>query len=527
MLQKNIPLGIQSFEKIRTDGYLYIDKTEYVYKLVHSGIPYFLSRPRRFGKSLLVSTLMAYWQGKKELFEGLEIERLESSNDSAWQEYPVFYFDFNKDSYVRENALEDVLNEHLSNWEQQYGLDKGIASLPERFRHVIEHAVNSTGKSVVILVDEYDKPLLDVIDDNGKEEHNKELFKGFFSTLKSYDRYIKFVFFTGVTKFSKVSIFSDLNQLTDISINKEFAAICGITDKEIDRYLSENIEQVSDELGLSAVGCRSKLKAMYDGYHFHYDSPDIYNPYSLLCAINNKEFEPYWFSTGTPTSLIDKIRAEKFNVKLITEGKLYAERYALMEYKADDVNLIPLLYQTGYLTIKGYDQEVNALRLDYPNDEVKYSFLKSLAPMFMNNNDGISPLEIRSFLNDLNDNDLESMHRRLEALFESIPYPSDRDIRLVEQNFQNVIYIVFALLGQFVKVESHSANGRADCIVETTSHIYAFEFKLDKSVEEAIRQVEVNRYLIPYAADKREKVIIGINFSSEIRNISGWKVKRL
>ncbi|WP_036978102.1 ATP-binding protein [Pseudobutyrivibrio sp. MD2005] len=526
MLKKNIPLGIQSFEKIRTDGYLYIDKTEYVYKLVHSGIPYFLSRPRRFGKSLLVSTLMAYWQGKKELFSGLAIESLEANNEDAWQEYPVFYFDFNKDSYARENALEDVLNEHLIKWEQQYGLDKGTASLPERFRHIIEQAVNSTGKNVVVLVDEYDKPLLDVIDDNEKEEHNKELFKGFFSTLKSYDSYIKFVFFTGVTKFSKVSIFSDLNQLTDISINKEFAAICGITDEEIDKYLDQNIEHVSSELGLSPAECRTKLKAMYDGYHFHYDSPDIYNPYSLLCAINNMEFEPYWFSTGTPTFLIDKIRAEDFNVKLITEGKLYAERYALMEYKADDVNLIPLLYQTGYLTIKGYDKEINALKLDYPNDEVKYSFLKSLAPMFMKNSEGISPLEIRAFLNDLNNNDLESIRHRFEALFESLPYPTDKDIRLVEQNFQNVIYIVFALLGQFVKAEAHSANGRADCIVQTGSNIYVFEFKLDKSAKDAINQVERNRYLVPFAADQREKTIIGVKFSSEIRNISEWEIKR-
>ena len=525
MLNRNIPLGIQSFEKIRTEGYLYIDKTEYVYKLVHSGIPYFLSRPRRFGKSLLISTLMAYWKGKKELFEGLAIEELESNNGDAWQEYPVFYFDFNKDSYVRESALEDVLNEHLCKWEQQYSIDKGRASLPERFRHIIEHAVSSTGKNVVVLVDEYDKPLLDVIDNSEKEEHNKELFKGFFSSLKGYDSYIKFVFFTGVTKFSKVSIFSDLNQLTDISINKEFTAICGITDEEIDKYLSPNIQKVSSELGLSIEECRAKLKAMYDGYHFHNDSPDIYNPYSLLSAINDMEFEPYWFSTGTPTFLIDKIRAENFNVKLITEGKLYAERYALMEYKADDVNLIPLLYQTGYLTIKGYDKDINALKLDYPNDEVTYSILKSLAPMLMKNGDGISPLEIRAFLEDLNNNDLESMRHRFEALFESLPYPSDKDIRLVEQNFQNVIYIVFALLGQFVMVESHSANGRADCIVKTTSHIYVFEFKLDKSAEEAINQAEENRYLIPFAADKREKIIIGVNFSSEIKNISEWKIK--
>ncbi|MBE5913605.1 MAG: AAA family ATPase [Pseudobutyrivibrio ruminis] len=524
-MEKKLPLGIQNFEKIRNEGYLYIDKTEYVYKLAHAGIPYFMSRPRRFGKSLLVSTLMAYWEGKKELFTGLEIEKLEANNKDAWQQYPVFYFDFNKDTYSRENALEEVLNEHLTSWEQIYGDEKREASLPERFRFLIEKAVAKTGKNVVVLVDEYDKPLLDVITDASKEEHNKDVFKGFFSTLKSYDKYIKFVFFTGVTKFSKVSIFSDLNQLTDISINKEFAAICGITDKEIDLYLSSYVSKMSLSLGLTEAACREKLKKMYDGYHFHNDSPDIYNPYSLLCSLNNNEFEPYWFSTGTPTFLLEKIQNEDFDVKLITEGRLYAERYALLEYKADEINLIPLLYQTGYLTIKKYDAEINALLLDYPNDEVRYSFLKSLAPMFMYNSEGISPLEIRSFINDIQNNDLEGMRRRFESLFESLPYANNKDAKLVERDFQNVIYIVFILLGQFVKVEPHSANGRADCIVETNKSIFIFEFKVNKTAQEALKQIEDNRYLIPYSADSRDKWIIGANFSTETRNISEWEYK--
>jgi len=521
-MQKRIPLGIQSFEKIITEDYLYIDKTEYVYKLVHSGIPFFLSRPRRFGKSLLVSTLKAYWEGKKELFKGLAIEKLESDSADAWSEYPVFYFDFNKDSYGRDGALTDVLNEHLVQWERNYGCEKAGASLPERFRNVIKAAVDSTGKEAVVLVDEYDKPLLDVIDNPEKEEKNKEIFKGFFSTLKSYDNYLKFVLFTGVTKFSKVSIFSDLNQLTDISINKEYSAVCGITDTEIDTYLSDDINKMAQGLGINYEECKSKLKRMYDGYHFHNDSPDIYNPYSLLCSIENKEFEPYWFSTGTPTFLIDKIKSDNFNVRLITEGKLYSERYSLMEYNTDTISLIPLLYQTGYLTIKGFDSSINALKLDYPNDEVRYSFLKSLAPMFMHNTDGLSPLEIGSFRNDIINADLDALKNRFEALFESLPYPKDK--KSIEQNFQNVIYIVFMLLGQFVKVESESANGSADCIVETKTDIFIFEFKLDESADKALQQIDEKRYDKPYSADARKIWKIGANFSSKVRNITEWRV---
>ena len=408
-MNKKLPLGIQSFEKVRNEDFLYIDKTEYIYKMVHTGVPFFLSRPRRFGKSLLLSTINAYWLGKKELFAGLKIEELEKNNADAWQEYPVFYFDFNKDNYNRQGALFDVLSEHLNAWEEQYGIEKESSSLPERFRLIIEKAVQITGKNVVILVDEYDKPLLESIDNSDLEEDNKELFKGFFSTLKSYDRYIKFVLFTGVTKFSKISIFSDLNQLTDISMNKEYASICGITEDEIKDSLMPEVMELAEVQKISCENCLARLKSMYDGYHFHQDSDDIYNPYSLLSALYEKEFESYWFSTGTPSFLIHKIKNTNFDVKLITEGKLFAERLSIMDYHVDNPNVIPLFYQTGYLTIKGYDNLYNALRLDYPNDEVKYGFLKSLAPLMLDNSEGLSPLEVRAFIKDIEEANLDGV----------------------------------------------------------------------------------------------------------------------
>ena len=300
---RKLPIGIQDFASVRREGYLYVDKTEYIYRLAHNGKPYFLSRPRRFGKSLFLSTLRYYFEGKKELFQGLRIERLEKDNVDAWQEYPVFYIDFNKKNFKEDAALEDVLNEHLTHWEVLYGNEYQEKSLDERFRYLIERAYQKTGKEVVVLVDEYDKPLLEG-GNTEQIEHNKAVFKGFFSTLKSYDGYLKFVFMTGVTKFSKVSIFSDLNQLRDISLSAEYAHICGISEKELKEYFMLEIEAMASERGQGTEDCLNRLKKMYDGYHFHQKMDGVYNPCSLLNALQEKEFGMYWFSTGTPTFLI-------------------------------------------------------------------------------------------------------------------------------------------------------------------------------------------------------------------------------
>ena len=518
---RKLPIGIQDFEKIRKEKFVYVDKTDYIYHLVHSGKPYFLSRPRRFGKSLFLSTLRAYFEGKKELFEGLKIEQLERDNKDAWQEYPVFYIDFNKNDFKSNNALEVVLDAHLKEWESNYGDEESDSALPIRFQYLIKKAAETTGKNAVVLVDEYDKPLLEGAD-NEMIEHNKAVFKGFFSTLKSYDRYLKFVFITGVTKFSKVSIFSDLNQLNDISLDQKYSGICGITETELVNDFTSEIQSLADNNQLSKESCLAELKKMYDGYHFHHNCEGVYNPFSLLSAFDKMEFGMYWFSTGTPTFLIDKLKESGFDAKLITEGELYANENILTDYRYDNPNPIPLFYQTGYLTIIGYDKKYMSYQLDYPNDEVRYGFLNSLAPTFLQDENSPNPLDVRSFGMDIEKGATDSLYERFTALFARLPYPDDE--RIVEQNFQNVVYIVFMLLGQFTMTEVHSAKGRADCIVETDDYVYVFEFKRDSTADEAIKQIEDMGYAKPYAADPRKLIKIGANFDSKERNLDGWKV---
>ena len=519
--ERKLPIGVQDFESIRNDGYLYVDKTEFIYELVHNGKPYFLSRPRRFGKSLFLSTLKAYFEGKKELFEGLKITDLEKENNDAWQKYPVFYIDFNKNNFKSNNALEEVLDAHLKEWESLYGDENNDKALSIRFQYLIKKAAETTGKRAVVLVDEYDKPLLEGADE-AMIEHNKAVFKGFFSTLKSYDHYLKFVFITGVTKFSKVSIFSDLNQLRDISLSSDYSQICGITEEEIMKNFSPEIHTMAKARGIEDDECLSKLKKMYDGYHFHQDAQGVYNPYSLLNALAEKEFGMYWFSTGTPTFLIEKLKESGFDAKQFSTDEYYEEESSLTDYRIDNENPVPLFYQTGYLTIKDYDAEFRSYALGYPNEEVRYGFLKSLAPYYLCAEKTSRPLDVRSFVKDIRKAATDSLRDRFTALFARLPYPTDE--KIVEQNFQNVVYIVFMLLGQFTMTEVHSAKGRADCIVETDDYVYIFEFKRDSSADEALKQIEDTGYEKPYAADKRKLIKIGANFDSKERTLDGWKV---
>lgn len=521
MEMRKLPIGIQDFERLIKEKYIYVDKTEYVYKLAKSGLPYFLSRPRRFGKSLFLSTLRAYFEGKKELFNGLKIIELEGDGPDAWQKYPVFYFDFNKKNFKTDTALEEIIEEHLKEWESIYGDEYKETPLEERFRHLLVKAVEKTGKNAVVLVDEYDKSLLE--SDEERLEHNKAVFKGFFSTLKSYDRYLKFVFLTGVTNFSKVNIFSDLNQLNDISLDSDYNGICGITQSELTDVFSPEIEQLANKESIDREGCIEKLKMMYDGYHFSYDIEGVYNPFSLLSALSKKNFGMYWFSTGTPTFLIDKLKKSGFDAKKFTEDEFYEEEASLTDYRVESDNPVPLFYQTGYLTIKDFDKEFRSYALTYPNEEVKYGFLKSLAPYYLCAEKEANPLDVRSFVLDIRKGNMDSLKERFTALFARLPYPDDE--KTVEQNFQNVIYIVFMLLGQYTFTEIHSAKGRADCIVETETYVYIFEFKRDKSAGEALQQIEDMGYAKPYAADRRTIIKLGVNFDSKERNISGWEVR--
>ena len=520
---RKLPIGIQGFESLRKDGYLYVDKTKYIYELAHTNKQYFLSRPRRFGKSLFLSTLRAYWEGKKELFEGLDIVALEKDNPDAWQPHPVFYFDFNGANYSNEAGLETVLDIHLKRWENQYEMQTIGNSLGERFQNLLILAKEQSGRSCVVLVDEYDKSLLEALHNPALEKHNKAVFKGFFGTLKSFDDYLQFVFITGVTKFSKVSIFSDLNQLKDISINPRYAAICGITEQEMKTVFEPEIRAMAKAQDMTTEKCLARLKQAYDGYHFHFKAEGVYNPFSLLNALDNQEFNSYWFATGTPSFLVKQIQKGRFAIQKFTDGQLYSNEKALSDYHVDNPDLVPLLYQTGYLTIVGYDARKQRFTMGFPNEEVKYGFLDSLLPAYAPEAAANSGTDIYTLDDCIEDGNLDGVKRILTALFASIPYTSDKNP--FEHYFQSVIYLVFTLLGKLTKCEVHSSQGRADCIVETEKFIYLFEFKLDQSADAALAQIEEKKYALPYAADTRKLFKVGVNFDSSMRNITEWKVE--
>lgn len=518
-----LPIGIQGFEKIITDDFLYIDKTEYIYKLVHNNVPYFLSRPRRFGKSLLLSTLRAYWEGRKELFKGLKIEKLEENNPEAWRKYPVFFFDFNGVDYQEKGALERTLDFHLKAWEIEFALVNDDNTLAERFRNLMKRAKEESGLRCVVLVDEYDKPFLDVVNDTELQERNKEVFKAFFSSMKSLDEYIQFVFITGVSKFHKVSIFSDLNQLKDISLSREFSSLCGITEQELRRYFGDDIINNSQEMGISENEYYETLKKQYDGYHFYQGAEGIFNPFSVLNSFFDKEFSSYWFETGTPSFLVEKVKKEGFDLRKFSDRTIYANEAVLKDYTGDTLDLVPLLYQTGYLTIEDYDRRRNRYTLSFPNDEVKYGFLESLMPLYVPKATVGNGLDIFTLEDHIENGRLEDVRNVLAALFANLVYTTDSDP--FEHYFQAVIYLVFTLLGKFTICEMHTYRGRIDCKVETRKYIYLFEFKRDESAETALKQINEQDYALAFAADGRKVFKIGVSFDSKSRMLSGWETE--
>ena len=518
---RKLPIGVQSFEKMREGNFIYVDKTAYINKLIHTGGQYFLSRPRRFGKSLFLSTLKAYWEGKHELFEGLEIEEMEKDNKDAFSPYPVFYFDFNGQNY-QDRPLEKVLDFMLQEWEEIYGCEK-LGSLSDRFKKIIKAAKEKTDKTAVVLVDEYDKSLLESMENEALLEHNKAVFKGFFGTLKSYDEYLRFVFITGVTKFSKVSVFSDLNQLNDISLDEEFNGICGITEGELKTSFSPEIENLAKKLGISNEECLLKLKKMYDGYHFCPNSEGIYNPFSLLNAFQKKNMDAYWFATGTPTFLVRRIKNMNFDVRQLENNEVFANQSFIMDYRTDNPSIVPILYQTGYLTITDYIDEDKLYVLGFPNEEVKFGFLNSLLPEYTPNAIFGNGNDIFALRHRIKEGDTEKIRDILTSLFASIPYTTND--APFEHYFQSIIYIVFTLLGQYAKCEIHSAKGRADCILETNKFVYVFEFKVDKTAKEALKQIEEKGYALPFKADERKIFKIGVNFDSKERLLNDWALE--
>ena len=529
---QKLPIGIQNFEKLRGSDYLYVDKTEVIYNLVHDASVYFLSRPRRFGKSLLCSTLKAYFEGERELFRGLAIERLETE----WQQYPVLYFDFNGEQYGGVDNLERVLSRHLSQWEAVYGCKDPNETVSGRFHNLIISIREQTGKRVVVIVDEYDKPLLESFGNDDAQEQSRGLFKGFFGNLKKLDEHLQFVFFTGVTKFSKVSIFSDLNHLYDISLEPRYETICGISTDELTTNFADRIQSMADFNNMSYDACMAMLKKNYDGYHFSERLTDMYNPFSILSALSSQSFRFFWFSTGTPTFLVKMLASAKneLDFKELTEG-VSVSIGEITDYRPDNTNIIPLLYQSGYLTIKEFDPASQIFTLAYPNEEVKYGMLNSLAPAVTDRSDTtVSLVKIRKALNN---KDIDAMMLILKSVYASLPYikpvyredmdEEDRqDVlnKYIERDFQNVIYIFFLLMGQPTYSEVQNNLGRADCIVETDNYVYLFEFKVEASAEEALEQIRKHEYATRYAADTREVICVGVNFGRRKRNITEWKI---
>lgn len=524
------PIGIQDFKCIREDGYVYVDKTALVYKLVTEGKVYFLSRPRRFGKSLLVSTLEYYFKGKKELFQGLAIDGLEKE----WREYPVFHLDFNSTIFQEGKALKIKLEKYLTVWEDQYGLEHDFnLGLGDRFKFLLESVHRITGKCSVILIDEYDKPLLDVLDtglkmrdDDGNErlieDYNREVLKGFYSTFKAADQDLKFVLLTGVTKFSQVSVFSGFNQPMDISMDGSYDALCGITKEELESVFHDEIDAMADELGEDTSEMRKILAKHYDGYHFSSEETDIFNPFSLLNALSRRKVEDYWFRTGTPSYLIRLLARTDENLNELI-GKYY-DASEFVDYRADVERPLPMLYQSGYLTIKEYDRYSKSYLLDLPNNEVKKGFLTLLATSYLGTRESAGTLVIQ-LVRALRNDDLATWRKSLEAFFASIPYSMRRkdDERERERYFHYTFYLIFRILSTYVVLtELQQSEGRADCVIETEKCVYIFEFKLDGTAQEALRQIEEKGYARPYVADGRKVRLVGVNFSSKSGTIDDW-----
>ncbi len=533
---RKIPIGIQSFEDLRRKNFLYVDKTLYAFKLANLGKVYFLSRPRRFGKSLFLSTLKAYFLGQKELFKGLYIEkaeeeRAEIEKNEAWGEYPVFYLDFNVGRYDLDGALAESLDYFLKKEEKIYRLKNEGDSFGKRFQSLIETAYNKTGKQAVILVDEYDKPLLQTMGVNEvlNEEYRNTL-KAFYSVIKTCDQYIRFAFLTGVTKFSKVSIFSDLNNLKDISMLNDYAEICGLTQAEIENTFKPEIERLAKNTKNSYDKMLEELKKRYDGYKFSVLGESVYNPFSILSTLDSGELKNYWFATGTPTFLVNYLKDAHYNIPDL-DGKVELDESMLNEYRADTKDPIPILFQSGYLTIKEYIEDVNMYRLGFPNDEVRYGFLKNLFPSYSSLRPDETGVSIWKFVEDIRAGNVDEFMERMQAIIAGVPYdnlPKDK-LKLREQNYQTAVYLIFKLMGQFVQTEIHCAKGRADCIVHTKDSIYIFEFKLMSAgtAEDAIVQIKENGYAAQFKTSSKKIILIGSSFNEEERTIGEWKTEEL
>ncbi len=522
---KNLPIGISDFESIINEGYLYIDKTEKIYELISGGKYYFLSRPRRFGKSLLISTLYNIFRGKKELFKGLYIY----DSDYEWEEYPVVVLDFNEISNDTPDILKKSIEEYLRNIGKGYGIElENKGKLKEVFKELVVKIGNKIGKDIVFLIDEYDKPIIDHLGKGEEElriaEENRNLLKSFYGVLKgaSVVKKTRFVFITGITKFSKVSIFSELNNLTDLTMDKRYCDILGITEEEIDRDLTPYIERFCEEENINCEELREELRGYYNGYRFSSKDVRVYNPFSLFSAFEKRSIENYWFETGTPTFLIN----------LIEEGNIYIPEYEDYEvsssqfsvYELDRLSPLPLMFQSGYLTIKDYNAEDDLYVLSYPNKEVRVSFTESILTRLYLGDGESKHKKIRS---KLNRGEVEEAIEIIKSVFSEIPYTLMKKKKLDEADFHILFYLIVSSSGVGIKSEILTSKGRIDALIETRERFYIFEFKCNQDANKAIQQIKEKKYYEPYKNRGKEIILIGINFSTEERNIADYKIEVL
>ena len=516
MGMKDLPIGVQTFEDIVSGNYYYVDKTGLVHQIANKFKYVFLSRPRRFGKSLLSSTFHSYFAGEKELFDGLEAGRLETE----WVKHPVFHFDMSTAKHMNEEQLLEELDKKLDAYERIYGRGEKDVRVNQRLEGLVHRSVEQTGARAVIIIDEYDAPLLDVMNDRERLIPMRQIMRNFYSPIKSLDPYLRFVFITGINKFAQLSIFSELNNLKNISMLPEFSAVCGITQSELERDFPEQIDALAEANGVSRERALELLKENYDGYHFCAGSEDIYNPFSLLNAFSDRRFGSYWFETATPTYLIERLER-----KPIEERELDRMEYvSLNEFNVSPEltdNPIPLLYQTGYLTIKDYDRSLDSYTLGYPNKEVRTGFMDSLLAGYNGNNPSGASFVIR-FNAALKKGDIDEALSRMQSFLAGMPNDLENK---TEKHYQTIIYLIFSLLGYHIRTEEKSAVGRADAVCWTEDSIYVFEFKVDSTAETALKQIDDKGYMIPYRfEDGKHLVKVGVNISTETRTIDGWAV---
>lgn len=518
MTPRLFPLGIQTFEKVREENRVYIDKTEDIYRMTHSASSYvFLSRPRRFGKSLLVSTLKSYFEGRRDLFEGLAMEKLETE----WETYPVLHFSMAGAKHADEEMLESYLDERLKSLEDLYGIKEPAVYPNDRLACLIRTAYEKTGRKVVVLIDEYDAPLLDVVHEDAHLVELRQVMRNFYSPLKDADPYLRFVFITGITKFSQVTIFSELNNITNISMLPEYAGLCGITLEEIKTQMQEDVACLAHRLGKTYEDTIEALRSNYDGYHFSWPSPDVFNPFSLLSALSNGDLDAYWFSTGTPTFLLEMMK--KFGTLPSELGRVEANKDEFDAPTENMHSLTPLLYQGGYLTIKDYDSDFSFYTLDIPNKEVRTGLTRALVPGYVSSNTIATTNTARRLAMCLVKDDMDGAMRLLQDFLDTVPYCN---VKNDEGHYQQMLFVIFTLLTPYVvDVEVRTPRGRIDMVLMTTTRIYIMELKLNRNAKAAMRQIHLKDYRKRFSLSNLPVTKVAVNFDSEKGNMTDWIVE--